>query len=373
MQTETLGILTAAWPSRRYPATGCFIRNLTTAFTELGQRVAVVVPSPGTHDGGLTAVRGFPNPLGRPKLNHPTPLLGLLYLISAIRSSLEVFRRARPRALLVHWVLPTGPAGLVAARTLNVPLIVWAHGSDLEVYAARSGVFGRLAGWVVRNAAQVFAVSKSLADKAHRLGCSGVIRLPMGVASPFKELPPLAHRADPFTVLFVGDLIPSKGVRVVLNTRRLLGPKRRLRYVFVGTGPLVRELERSGSDVVCGADAGQVAALMDTSHVLVLPSRSEGAPVSVLEALCRGVPVIATSVGGIPEWIRPGREGLLLAPPATPHALARSIARVYDDRDLWQRLHEGSVRRGKAVLDAREVAARFLAELAAVLKPHVNR
>jgi glycosyltransferase involved in cell wall biosynthesis len=185
----------------------------------------------------------------------------------------------------------------------------------------------------------------------------------MGVAPAFKEVVAAPARAEPFTVLFVGDLIPSKGVRVVLNARRLLGPNRRVRHVFIGSGPLLEEVRRSGCTVVPAASAEQVAARLDESHVLVLPSRSEGTPLSVLEALCRGVPVIATRVGGIPEWVLSGREGLLLRAPASPHALARSIARVHDDRDLWQRLHEGALNRQQEILGTREVAARFLASI----------
>ena len=84
---------------------------------------------------------------------------------------------------------------------------------------------------------------------------------------------------------------------------------------------------------------------------------------SVLEALSRSVPVAATAVGGIPELVTHGREGLLLAPPPSPRALARCLARLYDDRTLLSAVRAGAARRGREILTASEVAARFLAEI----------
>jgi glycosyltransferase involved in cell wall biosynthesis len=360
-----VAVLTAAWPSHRHPAAGCFIRNLTNGLEGLGVSAPAIAPGPGA-----AGAASFANPLGRPKLRFPSPVLGLLYLLSATRACVSACRRLRPQAILAHWVLPTGPAAVVAGRRLGIPVVVWAHGSDLEVYAARGRLFAVLAGWVLRRAARVAAVSQSLADRARKLGAQDVCVLPMGVAPAFKRPPAAGARRDPFTVLYVGDLIPAKGVRTVLNARRLLGPGRAVRYCFVGAGPLRSEIERAGCRVVVGAGAAQVAARLDRSHVLVLPSRSEGTPLSVMEALCRGVPVVASAVGGIPDLVRPGREGLLLPVPVGPHALARALARLHDDRGLWDRLHAGAARRARDVPGVREVAERILAEIEQVVESY---
>ena len=73
--------------------------------------------------------------------------------------------------------------------------------------------------------------------------------------------------------------------------------------------------------------------MLDAATVLVLPSRSEGLGRIVVEALCRGRPVVATRVGGITDLVRDGENGLLV-PPRDPPALADALVRVLTDRSL---------------------------------------
>jgi len=362
MTTERLVVLTAAWPSSRYPATGGFIRNLAEALRARIGDVAVVKPAFGA--GDRDGAYGFPNPLGRPKLRRPSFVLGILYLAGAFRTLLKICSRFRPSSLLVHWALPLGPAGLLAARKLKVPLFVWVHGSDLEVYGAGSRVMKETARWVLRRSSSVFAVSESLAAQARLLGAERVLKLPMGVNRAFKEMKKERAPEGPFTALFLGDFIVSKGIRAVLQGARLLGSARRIRFDFVGGGPLAREIERAGGRVLGYAPPCEVVKFLDRSHVLLLPSRSEGTPLSVLEALCRGVPPVASRVGGIPEWVRYGGEGLLLSRRPGPAELARCLGRLYDDELLLRRLREGARKRGEEVLTSEEVADRFLEETA---------
>ena len=72
---------------------------------------------------------------------------------------------------------------------------------------------------------------------------------------------------------------------------------------------------------------------------LVLPSDSEGLPLSVLEAMAHGIPIVASNVGGIPEIIEHGTHGLLV-PPANPMALAAAIRRLVEDPALRRDLGE---------------------------------
>jgi glycosyltransferase involved in cell wall biosynthesis len=81
----------------------------------------------------------------------------------------------------------------------------------------------------------------------------------------------------------------------------------------------------------------EVAAALDESTALVLPSRSEGMGRVLVEALCRARPVVATSVGGIRDVIEDGVNGILV-PPRDPQALADAIVRILSDRTLAEHL-----------------------------------
>lgn len=145
-------------------------------------------------------------------------------------------------------------------------------------------------------------------------------------------------------VVTVGRFSPEKGMDVLIKAFALLCKDRSdIHLVVVGDGQERASIEKmiaelglqmlvhlvgytqTPGDYVRGAD------------LLVLPSRSEGIPNAVLEAMAFGIPVVATSVGGVPEVIVDGRDGLLV-PPDDPIKLAESIAVVLSDFELAARL-----------------------------------
>jgi glycosyltransferase involved in cell wall biosynthesis len=84
---------------------------------------------------------------------------------------------------------------------------------------------------------------------------------------------------------------------------------------------------------------GDVPQLLAAADLYVSPSLSEGAPVTHLEAMAAGTPVVATAVGGVPELIDDGQNGLLV-PAGQPEPLANAILRALDNPDVMRRLAE---------------------------------
>ena len=95
--------------------------------------------------------------------------------------------------------------------------------------------------------------------------------------------------------------------------------------------------------------------LLAASDLMVMSSLTEGLPVSIMEAMSQGLPIVATAVGGVPEAVTDGRNGLLV-PSGSPEALAEAIGRVAGDDALRERLGRAALEAGKA-FDIRDAVA----------------
>jgi glycosyltransferase involved in cell wall biosynthesis len=134
------------------------------------------------------------------------------------------------------------------------------------------------------------------------------------------------------TVLCIGRLVAQKGIDVLLEAWRRLGDSR-LELLLVGDGPLRADLERRGVPGVRFAGRlppAQVREHMLAGRALVFPSRSyEGQPMVVLEALAAGLPVLASSLGGMPELLAP-LGSAWLAPVGTVAGWVEALRRLAD-------------------------------------------
>ena len=162
-------------------------------------------------------------------------------------------------------------------------------------------------------------------------------------------------------VLFVGRLAAVKGVPLLLEAfSRVRQAHREARLTLVGDGSERAHLEAYAEalglgdtvDFVGYRTQDEVASLLEHADMLVLPSFAEGLPVVLMEALASRIPVIATSVAGVPELVRDGETGILV-PPSDVDGLTAALDRLLNEPDLCQRLGEGGL---VAVLDQHDVA-----------------
>ena len=148
-----------------------------------------------------------------------------------------------------------------------------------------------------------------------------------------------------YDIIFVGRLIKAKGIDVLLKAIKILKEKyqKEIKAVIVGKGHLDEELK--GLVVKLGIEKEveflgvrrDIERLMKSTKLFVLPSRWEGMPLTILEAMSNGVGIISTRVGGIPEVIEHEKEGILI-PPEDPEALARAVIKLLEDRKLRVKL-----------------------------------
>jgi glycosyltransferase involved in cell wall biosynthesis len=153
---------------------------------------------------------------------------------------------------------------------------------------------------------------------------------------------------DDLLVMTVANLRPEKGYDVLLDSARLAFDRGLpLRFAAVGRGPLDDALKERHRQL--GLDGrfqflGQrhdVLRLLTGADIFVLASRQEGLPVSLMEATSVGVAIVATSVGGVPQVITDGVDGLIV-PPGNPPALVDALERVASDPTLRRKLGDGA-------------------------------
>lgn len=161
-------------------------------------------------------------------------------------------------------------------------------------------------------------------DIEARPGSGAAVRRELGIA------------ADDLLVGMVSALRPEKGHDVAIEAvQRLRERFPHLRLLIVGAGPLADELARLsaplGDRVVIAGRRTDVASVLDAVDVCLHPSRLDAFPTTLIEALATSAPVLATSVGGIPEIIDDGRTGVLIAGPPTAGAVADALGGLLAD------------------------------------------
>ena len=207
------------------------------------------------------------------------------------------------------------------------------YGSPLRRLVAPLG--DRLSAAALRRADAVRAVSGYTETLVRDLGLDPAGSFPAFMdLDPFLAEPPAALPGRP-QALFVGVLESYKGIDVLAEAWRLARPAATLR--IVGSGSRASIVEELGVRWDRSLTPEEVARALDESTVLVLPSRSEGMGRVVVEAHCRGRAVIGSRVGGIPDLVRDGENGLLVEP-EDPEALAEALLRVLSDPGLASEL-----------------------------------
>jgi glycosyltransferase involved in cell wall biosynthesis len=266
-------------------------------------------------------------------------------------------REFKPHAVLAQGAHETAAA--LSARKLartDTAVIVDLHGdwrAPTRLYGSRlrgllSPVADRVALGALRRADGIRTVTGYTTGLVRDLGLEPADEFPayMDFDSFLQEAPkPLP--ASP-QALFVGVLERYKNVDGLAEAWRRAAPrvpKARLHLVGSGTlQPVVEQLVRELPAQTRWTERltpAEVASALDESTLLVLPSRSEGMGRVIVEAFCRARPVVASRVGGIPDLVQDGTNGLL-AEPGDADGLADALVRVLDRRELAERLAAGA-------------------------------
>jgi glycosyltransferase involved in cell wall biosynthesis len=274
-------------------------------------------------------------------------LLGLVELI-------RLCRRERPQIVHAN-SSKAGVLGRLAATAARVPVRLFTvHGWAFKAHRGRAA---RAYLWADRLMSPLTTTTICVAENERQAGLSArtcrrtktvVIYNGVDLDRPRR---PAAADVRPITVLSIGRLRAPKDFTTLVRAIAACEPGS-VRLQIAGDGPqqaeLADEITRLGiADAVeLLGRRDDVQQLLGAADVFVLSSRSEGMPMSVLEAMAAGLPVIATAVGGVPEIVRDGETGTLVAP-GDAGALGRAIAALARDPTLRQRLGAAGRRRAE--------------------------
>ena len=376
---------------------GAFVARLAAETVELGHSVRVVAPhAPGAalretqHGVEIVRARYGPDSLERVgytgALREPmrATMLAPLMLPPFLARLWSVAAREagdfHPDVVHAHWWMPSG---WIAARIAR-PYVITCHGTDVRML--ESPLWRNVAAPVFRRASAVTTASEFLSRDVARIfpdvaGKTSVTSMPMDLE--MFEQGARERKASPPRVLFAGNLIPSKGVDVLIEAIALLrarGVQCQLR--IIGTGPEAARLralaaERMPGDAVSWSPfvlQHELPRELGVATVTVLASRgqAEGLGLILAEALMAGSAVVGTAAGGIPEVVVDEHTGLI-AKDGDASDLARQIERLLTDPALRER----TIANGRARVSAQHApvaaAKRVIALYEMVAKARTNR
>ena len=327
--------VTQMWPGESDPDLGSFLVPVVAELERLGHEVEVVAID---HRGGSR--------VKYPKL---------------CRDALTAARRNRPDVVFAHFLFPAGAAGAMASIAGRAPLVVMAHGQDVANLGSIPGVTAATR-WVIGRAAALICNSTWLADRlasvipaAREKTSIADCGIDLEVFAPVEASAAragLGWDGEGPAFACVGSLIERKNVVRLADAFARL---ERGRLVFVGDGPLRSELdEREGVTVTGRIPQSEVPRWIAAADVLCQPSLIEPFGQATLEGLAMERSVVATTVGGPPEFVPP-EAGVLVDPEdlgaladaldcaaamPTPNPAAREAAAKHDVRVQTGRMAE---------------------------------
>jgi glycosyltransferase involved in cell wall biosynthesis len=337
-------ILTTSYPRNNADLSGIFIKRLATAMVQTG--VAVTILAPGDKDAayresdqGILVRRFFYAPRKLMKIAYgdggipenlrrqPWLFLVLPFFVASFAAYTIILARGQ-NIIHANW-LPTGLVGLFAKWLRKKPLVVTLRGSDLGWWASK------ILSLVGRWADAITTVNTTWARDLGQEKAAKFFYTPNGVEVSDESIDLRAKFGidrEETVALYVGALIERKGIDILAKAVRLAGEsKRSVKFLVIGPG----SPEEFGLDqlpnVLCagGIPPEQVLASYPCCDIFVLPSRFEGRPNALLEAMASGLPSVATRIPGVLEVLT--EESGILVDVEDADSLAEAICALAKD------------------------------------------
>lgn len=299
-----------------------YFKELEIGLKKNGHQVHLITWGNGKENKSVSRVKVIPIPL----------LRGLGLIVSGVLLTLRVNRKDQFDIFHALYAFPSGLIAAICGKIAKVPIVISCVGSDLMILP-KNFLYKTLILWAAKSANKIICVAEPLKHAALRIGFDPekITIIPPGVdvenfdlrISKEETRRKLGLLEKSKIILFVGRLIPVKRPdRIIRALKRILGSNSSVHLVVIGDGSLRAHLMKLSYDLGVqdhvrfegSIPHERVPLYYAACDVLILPSDSEGLPTVILEAMASRRPVIASAVGGVPNLIVDGVNGMLIDP-----------------------------------------------------------
>jgi glycosyltransferase involved in cell wall biosynthesis len=270
-----------------------------------------------------------------------------------------LLKRLRPDLVHSHGYFAS-ICSLPTARLIGIPGISTCHGfisTDKKLK-----IYNKLEKISLKISKKIIAVSDNIKDELIISGINPArITLIQNAVNCFFDISELTYhrhkkrkflKIDPYELVigYVGRLSAEKGLRFLIQAVESIFKKNRfIKLIILGEGPEHESLERLvkaiglQDNIIFLGFQGKVEEWIPAFDIFVLPSISEGTPMSLLEAMSIGLPVIASSVGGVPSIIEHRNNGYLV-PPGDFSSISKGIESLWQNQELYKKIGENAAK-----------------------------
>ncbi len=277
--------------------------------------------------------------------------------ISTSRNPLSIYKlykllKSRKFDIIHTHAYSAGTIGRISAFLAGVPVIISHNHSVYDYYNKYYHFVEWLLCLITDKIICVSDIVKKFANETQRINAKKLITIHNGIDSEYtvseKRTSGLRKvldiPADHSIICTIAHMEEHKGIKYLLESASLLLQSRNdISFLLVGEGALKEELKILSTDlkieknVIFTGERSNIPEILSLTDIFVLPSLREGMPLTILEAMDCGKPIIATNVGGVPEIVKDGVTGILVSP-KDPEALYSAMNELLDDRKRQEKM-----------------------------------
>lgn len=289
------------------------------------------------------------------------------YIISLFFNLMWIVRKYDIDIIHAHSTIPTGFIGVIVAKIMKKPVFITAHGMDINNFENNS-FFKQLITFSLNNCNKAIAVSNDLAGKMRLLGIDkdkiivlrNAVNTDIFKPTELKKVRKNYAIKDNILILFVGYLDTFKGIFELIDAFYEVNKgNKNTTLMIIGEGPKKNELKKRVLKIGLEKSViftGKIPSIdiyeyYQSADIFVLPSHTEGLPLVIIEAMACGIPVIASSVGGISEVVEDNINGFLV-PPHNTSLLAYKLSILINDPSLREKFAENTLKTIKQSFNA---------------------